>query len=321
MWLVDRLRRLRRRGSEEGDNHDGVNRRTLLLGAAASAGAVAAGSRPALAAPAAVATRSATATPMLFAQTASVAASDVSVVQAGEITDTDVQAVLEALDRRLGKAHLIDDLQVAMTLVDDFMGNTVTSGTIGQLGWATPPDATGTISVGTNIAFPGMIKLATGGAASGWQNINLGATNLQGGPVLMCEWRVKLGVLNSASAKYSCWFGLHNNNAGAEPTSGFYFRYTPNDGPNWAAVCAESGGRTVKDTGSLADIQFHRFRFTCDGNGVATFYIDSAQVAVITTTVPSAGRYSPSMSIRNNLGTTANPVSADYFALRYEQTR
>ena len=46
---------------------------------------------------------------------------------------------------------------------------------------------------------------------------------------MMCDWRVKLTNVNSGSDKYSCWFGLHNATAALEPTSGFYFRYTPGD--------------------------------------------------------------------------------------------
>ena len=121
----------------------------------------------------------------------SVAASDVSVVPVGEIIDTDVQSALASLDGRLSKVHLIDDLQVAMTLVDDFMGTTTTSGTIGTLGWASLTGATGTITIPSVAGGPGIVQASTGTTSTGFQGINLGSS-LKGAPVLMCEWRIRL---------------------------------------------------------------------------------------------------------------------------------
>jgi hypothetical protein len=317
-----RLASWRRRREPEAASGAGVDRRTMLVGAAATAGIVAAGAAPALASPAGAAPGVSAASGLAgYAPAAVVAASDVSVVPAGEIIDTNAQAALEALDRRLSKAHLIDDLQVAMTIVDDFMGNTATSGTIGQLGWALGAGATGTAAVAAISAEPGLFNLTTGTTATGWQNLNLGNNNLMGTPVLMCEWRVRISPLNDATDTFSCWLGLDNNLVGTEPMSGFYFRYTAADGPNWRAVCANAGARTVVDTTKAADTNFHRFRITNDGGGVARFYIDSVLLATIITSLPAGRTYSPSVSIRKTAGTASRGVSVDYFALRYERAR
>jgi hypothetical protein len=69
------------------------------------------------------------------------------------------------------------------------------------------------------------------------------------------------------------------------------------------------------------DTNFHRFRITADGNGVARFYIDDAQVGLITSSVPSTNRYTPNVMIRKSAGTAARNIRLDYFALRYEQAR
>jgi hypothetical protein len=290
------------------------------MGAAAAAGVVAAGTAPALAAPAASAAATDARTPL--AVTTTVAASDVSVVPVGEIIDTDAQSVFAALDQRTAKMNLIDDLQVAMTLVDDFMGNTATTGTIGQLGWALPPTGTGTAAVAVIVNEPGIITIGTGTTSTGWHNMNLGNTNMLGPTVLLCEWRHKLSAINNGTDDCSVWFGLHNNLAGAEPTTGFYFRFTAADGANWQAVCAKSGARTVVDTGVPADIAFHRFRFSFDGVAIARFYIDSNLVATITTNFPTTnGRFSPVLSVRKTAGTVARGVLVDYFALRFERSR
>jgi hypothetical protein len=316
---------LRRRREKKGTAVTAVDRRALLVGAAASAGVaaaagVASGSAAdvvaeAAALPARAASRSA------FAGGGIVAASDVSVVPVGEIIDTDAQAVLEALDRRLSKVNVIDDLQVAMTLVDDFMGNTAGNGKIGELGWAVPLSVTGTVAVGVVTNDPGLLLIGTGASATGWHCINLGNNNLRGAPVLMCEWRFRVNNPNDGTNKASYWIGLHNDNTGAEPSTGFYFRHTAADGASWRAVCANGGAHTVVNTGVAVNTAFHRFRLTSDGGGIARFYIDSELVATISTNLPATNRYAPCASIRKTSGTAERKATIDYFALRYEHPR
>ena len=208
-----------------------------------------------------------------------------------------------------------------MTLVDDFMGNTATSGTIGQLGWALPSTATGTAAVGSAASAPGIFIIGTGTTSSGWQSINLGSNNLVGAPNLMCEYRLKLANLNNGTDNFSCWFGLHNGVTGAEPNTGFYFRYTSADGPMWMAVCADGGAPTPVNTNVLADTNFHRFRLSCGGDGAARFYIDDVHCADVFQTLPSVNYYSANAAIRKTAGTAARTLRIDYFALRYEQAR
>ena len=121
----------------------------------------------------------------------------------------------------------------------------------------------------------------------------------------MCEWRSKITDLNNGSDQFSCWFGLHNGSTASEPTTGFYFRYTAADGTSWQAVCANGGPRTVVNTNVVADVDFHRFRITSDGGGVARFYIDDVQVAVITSSLPSVNRHTPNAMIKKTAGTTS----------------
>jgi hypothetical protein len=168
---------------------------------------------------------------------------------------------------------------------------------------------------------PGIFVIGTGTASSGWHGINLGSNNLKGAPLFMCEWRLKLSNLNDGSDTFSCWFGLHNGSAGIEPTTGFYFRYKAADGTSWRAACADGGPPNVANTNVAADTLFHRFRITSDGSGVARFYIDDAQVAMITSGLPSVNRYTPNAMIRKTAGIAARTARLDYFALRFEQIR
>ena len=108
--MADRARWSWRRGrTREVAAREGVDRRTLLMGAAATAGAVAAGASPAMASPAtpaAAALTNSSQTVTAAAATGTVAASDVSVVPVGEIIDTDVQSALTTLDTRLSKVQI-----------------------------------------------------------------------------------------------------------------------------------------------------------------------------------------------------------------------
>jgi hypothetical protein len=302
-----------------------IGRRNVLIGTAAAAGAAVASTSPAAALGANAAPQTDVnlgRAPLAVAQAAGIAAADVSVTPAGEIIDTDVQAALEDLDRRLGKVRAIDDLQVAMTLIDDFMGSSAATGTIGELGWARGFGATGTAQVGVQLAGPGVFAIGTGTSATGWQNLNLGNRALVGGPAFMSEWRIRLPAVSSSAQAFSVWFGLNDDLLGNEPGTGFYFRYTPGDGPNWQGACALNGSRTVLNLGVPADTNFHRFRMTCDGAGVVRFYIDSVLRGTITTNAPTiSGGHAPSLSLRKSTGTTSRSVFVDYFALRYEFAR
>src|SRR5262249_38059099 len=122
-----------------------------------------------------------------------------------------------------------------------------------------------------------------------------------------------------------------NTVAAGEPTTGCYFRYSNNNStfpssPNWVAVCANnytSGNnqRTPVDTNVPASTGgFHRFEIKSDGGGNVYFYIDGAQVAVISTNRPTSS-YAPMMSVQKVSGTGAKSVSVDYFALRWETYR
>ena len=326
--LWTRLRRLRRRHDREVTTGEGVDRRTLLMGAAATtAGVVATGAVHGVAAPGASAVAGAALPAALPAASVAPAqalpdtipASQVTVVPTGEITKTNAQEALAELDGRLSKVRIFEDLQVAMTLVDDFMGNTATSGTIGQLGWALPSGATGTAAAALGANQPGIFVIGTGTTSSGWNGINLGTNNLFGAPLFMCEWRLQVTNLNSSSNQFSCWFGLHNATTALEPTSGFYFRYTPGD-THWFAACANGGAPNAVVTGAVVDTGFHRFRIT-SGAGVARFYIDDVQVAMLSSSLPSSNRYTPNVMLRKSLGTAARTLRLDYFALRYEQAR
>ena len=354
--LGSRLAGMHRNGSvepvvsaEEVDAPEGggIRRRALLFGAATGAGVVAANAVPTCGSAPAVASPAVAAAPLVSSlfQTSGLTAADVTVDPAGEIVDDNVQLVLEALDQRLGRARLINDQAVAMTIVDDFMGSSVTGSRVGPVGWTVGNTGTnGAVAVPQIMICPGVVNIGTNAVAGGWQNIHLGSNILLGSPVLVGEWRFRLAALNAlGSDECSVYVGLHDNVSGAdptklEPTNGFYFQYSPADPDiganyvpgNWWAVCANTQTvngvttthRTKVDCGVAAETtSFHRFRITSDGGGNALFSIDGVQIPdVISLNLPS-GLYAPTAAITKTTGAAGRSLSLDYFALRYEQAR
>jgi hypothetical protein len=315
----------------------GTTRRAVLLGGAAAAAAAGVGvkARPAGAAPVAEAS---VAAPQALVGPGLVNAADVDLNPAGELTATNVQDALYDLDGRLSKMRPIDELRAipsgplgSMTLVDDFMGNTNATGTIGSLGWATGAGATGTVTPKQSVAAaPGVVELGTNGVANGWTNVNLGTQALFGCPAFVQEIRVKLDTLNTVGESIWVFAGLMGTNRDAvtfEPKLGCYFRYGPTS-PNWIAVCAVGGGRTERDTGVPADnTAWHRFRATSAGPAPATPGIrfkmdDLPELPVVTTHLlsPWVG-IAPTIEIRKSVGSATQTLGVDYYAMQWAVTR
>jgi hypothetical protein len=204
-------------------------------------------------------------------------ASDVSVYATGEVVEADVQAQLEAFDRATSSNERIDDLQIAVTLVDDFMSGTAQSGKIGKLRWTSEVTNDGQVTRGGPYSEPGVLTLDTG--ANGAAMLRLGKGTIGGNPLFVCEMRVKLDP--PVDTQGTCWIGLHNGTVGLEPKTGFFFRHGQL-GDHWEAVCSYQGTARAYDTGVPADDKFHRFRITCDGaewggSSIARFYIDAPE--------------------------------------------
>jgi hypothetical protein len=269
-------------------------------------------------------------------------ASEVDLAQAGEIIDGDVEGALYSLDRRRTRAHRIDDLQVAMTLTDDFMGNTTTSGAIGGLGWAATTSGGGAITVEVSSAGPGVLRLSTGTTTStgraaidlGSHNLGTGVTSLSGLPVLVQETRCKLEGLDTGTDTAAAYIGLVGYQNGTAPGSepggepvGSYFTYRAG---SWRAVCCrgfDPAKRTSVPISVAPADGWHRFRLISDGAGIVRFYVDDTEVERVTTNAPvdlflvPTVRHGPNLEIRKTLGTAARALLVDYYTLRWEAAR
>jgi hypothetical protein len=248
----------------------------------------------------------------------------------GQISATNVQAALQQIDQKQTLTQWIENLKTGTDVFDEFLGAgsvvaPAVSNNFGSLGWTVATSAgNGTVQFLGSNPFPGILVLLTT-TLNDMVAVNLGTSVLELAHIFMNEWRLQTVQVNDGTNNFSVRVGLHNDAVGAEPTNGFYFRYTSADGANWKAVVANAGVYSVYDTGFPADVTangYHRFRITCDGTNYR-FYIDDNLVAgPATANIPGAGnRYAPACSVIKTLGGAIKAVRIDYFALHYELAR
>lgn len=237
--------------------------------------------------------------------------------------------------------RVLADMRAAQTWRDDFGGQSTTSGSIGELGWASSVSGSGAaVSVGTFLQT-GVVNIDSGTASTGRSAINLGLSAFGAGllaslpvPAFVNEWRADVYNLSTVAVEYLATVGLSATPDSAEPATGMFFLYDRlNRGVNWHAVCANGDGSPTRvDTGvPVHENQFDVFRIACDGDGIVRFYIAASTaeidldnpVAEITDNLPTATLtgYGPCASIRKTTGGQARLFGLDYFYLRREVAR
>lgn len=185
-------------------------------------------------------------------------------------------------------------------------GTFATGGRIGQEGWALTLAGTGTATAVAAGGAAGSMQLSTV-ALNDAGNVNMGVNSLELAPLFRLWQRSRFSTaLNDASDARTVRTGLHSDATGnTEPQNGCYWRYAQADGPNWQAVVANAGARTVVNTGVPPVLNvFQNREIICDGAGTVRFYIDGVLVATINTNLPAAGnRFGPSTSMVRDLFT------------------
>lgn len=192
---------------------------------------------------------------------------------------------------------------------------------VGDCGWSIPAGVTGAINNAQGTGVAGLIShLIT--ASGQFTNVNLGTQTLELAPAFRLWQRSRVNALNGASAR-TIWTGLHNDVAGAEPTNGFYWRYSAADGANWQCVVANNGARTVVDSNVAVVANTLRNReIICDGGGNVFFYIDGVLVATINTNLPTGtNRYGPNTSTLGTAGAAILNYQEDRYLLWWPLAR
>ncbi len=78
---------------------------------------------------------------------------------------------------------------------------------------------------------------------------------------------------------------------------------------------------TDVDSERAANARFHRFTITSDGEGLARFTFDDAEVASIPLDREDSGRYGQGLQLVKTSGTAPVAVAVDWFYLRRELPR
>jgi hypothetical protein len=257
-------------------------------------------------------------------------ATAIATTPTGDLTGIQVMANLTELDARLSALleYSPDLLQAQANVYDDFFGNAISSGAIGQAGWATTVADTGvTAAAVSGIAnAPGTYTISTGTGAAGAIALNLGVNQLQNSPLFVCEMRVAPVLLNNGTHDATWRIGLHDATTGGTPSDGMWFELTGADSSVHARCNRGGGTPSDVDTGFTLGVNvFARYTIVSDGAGNIYFFIDGNQVALINgASVPNASThaYGPCMGIIKTAGTgTSRVLTIDYFYLRVAAIR
>lgn len=256
-------------------------------------------------------------------------ASAISVVPAGQIAETDAQSALEGLDTRL--SEMLPNSPVFLRdygwAYDDFIQQSITSGSIGSLGWLLTVANSGNASQPTTPSAnsPGQILLNTGAvSAAGAAGISLDPLAFYNLDASTLVWEARVMVVNLASAAqdFTVRVGLMDVVTG-EPANGAWFSYSFAD-THWIANVAGGSAKTsVATTQVVAGSVYYRLRIVCDGGGTVYFYVFDVEKASINdanvpTNLEGCG---PAFSMIKSAGTASRVIRVDYMYLLYGVNR
>lgn len=193
---------------------------------------------------------------------------------------------------------------------DDFITGSVTSGSIGSLGWAF---GAGTVSyVNNEAAYPGVMRRLTGVGFPVTAFTFLNITNqVLISPTLSTD---ALFVLrpshNNADIQYRIGVAFLLN---ANPTNGFYFEKLFAD-TNIFCVTINASVATRTDSGIPASTNFSTFQIT-KSSGIVQFRINNTQVCSHTTNIPASQLLTIGHQVSNQNATDVG-IDTDYIQYR-----
>ncbi len=217
----------------------------------------------------------------------------------------------------------LDVAEKTLRIVDDFINRGVSSGTVGQTGWAVS-NAGGSISVpnGDDAGSIGLLNFncTTSGNRTSIHHSHsaaAGSFSLRHSYGIEVRARIRINNLASTTNNYSFMIGIFDSiNTTTDINNGMYIHYT--DG-GFLAKTARAGVRTAvaAPTFTVNTGVWYNLRIVKRVNvNEVNFYIDSTNIANITTNLPTAGNMiAPAIKMYKTSGTTAVSVSIDYYQL------
>lgn len=251
-------------------------------------------------------------------------ASAVAVVPKGEMIADDVQAALVDVYERTSALARLDDLRVAYELVDDFPPS-AGGGRVGSLGWTTTTAGTGSkVETGAPVEG-GVVRVATGPGPGSRAGLHLGLTEHTGAPVFTMQWRLRLEAAPDRAQGATLAFGALTSvtddpaEAGAGPA--LLWVHDLAASPNWLCRVIQRGKVVEVDSKRSVNDVYHRFTITSDGDGLARFVLDDAEVGAIATDPEEVGRYGQGLVLSRSTEGVPVAVALDWFYLRRELPR
>lgn len=201
---------------------------------------------------------------------------------------------------------ILYDYQTRIDLQDDFMFGSITSGNLGNLGWA----VVGGISyIGNVIGRPGVIVLDTGGTINTLARLIHGIGFQFRGDQTPYSFTWILRI-NTNDANTTSRIGSTDTFANNPPTNGIYFEKLAAD-TNWFCVARASGVQTRVDSGVATTTNFTKFT-GIRNIASATFMIDNNSVCnIITTDLPIA--FMGFSLLITNTAAASKTMDIDYF--------
>lgn len=214
--------------------------------------------------------------------------------------------------------------QQGIYLKEEFASGTITSGSIGELGWVFDAiGAGGGVSgVSTLYGHPqmGVVRVYSTVSAAG-ETLSTG-TQMNINSATNRSWRVTFVGNTDQTTGVRLYFGLGDGSTALQ-ANGIGFRYdTTLSDTAWMAYVMSGGTQSATTTGvSVNTSAFPRFQIECNSAGTITYFIDGTQVATRTTGGPATTVFlRPQAQILSD-GSVTRHWNFDYFAFTEASTR
>lgn len=199
---------------------------------------------------------------------------------------------------------------------DDFLTGTVSSGTVGKIGWGLGGGTITNQQSETN--HPGILRLDTTTTSATVSRIFL---NAQISTVLLAD-RLRLGAyirLNQVDANTTARVGWMSNTSGNPPTNWFGLEKADAD-TDWFLVSKVGGGTTRTDSGVAVGTGWV-FLETYLLNSVIYYWINGTLINTVTTNVPATSSPGTFVIQIVNSTTASKTLDIDYAYLSANTVR
>lgn len=241
------------------------------------------------------------------------------------VGDTVAEQLLE-LGLRTTAQAVFDDAADAIVIREHFANSDVATGQHGTHGWQHSVANSGDVNMlngalGAVVGGGRILRTLTNAASHA--GIGLGAQNLvQGTPVFVYEWVVKLSALSDGTNTFIARVGTMNAIGATTPANGIYFEHR-NGQANWRIITRNNSAETDTDSGVAVTTSEVRLRAVSDGGTSVSFYINDMDtpVATVTTNLPAniSGRiHGPVARMTRSAGTTERNFTVHRFVGRFE---